>query len=273
MPFRKNKSINKLLVIFLFLLCIIPIQTYAHDLIPQQLKVYLQEHPNATPEEIKQFADQQAPEFSQKYRDGAEIIRIIRDRQTSFFDNMLDFFKLGVGHILSGTDHILFVLSLLLVFISWKDILKLTATFTVAHSITLILAGTGILTLTPRIVEPMIALSIAYVAISTVFFKGTTFIGENNGKIAAVFFFGLFHGLGFAGLLKEIQIPADKFVSSLLSFNLGIEGGQIIIVALAFPFIYFFRNKKYYPFVIKIIAGIIASIAIIWFFQRIFSGV
>lgn len=267
-----NKNIRRVLTVLVIMLFVFPVQTYAHDLIPQQLKVYIQEHPNATPEEIKQFADEQAPEFAQKFRDGAEIVRMARDQKTSFFDNMFDFFKLGINHILSGPDHILFVLSLLLVFATWKDILKLTATFTVAHSITLILAGTGLLTLTPRIVEPMIALSIAYVAISTVFFRGRMFVGENKGKIAAVFFFGLFHGLGFAGLLKEIQVPQDKFASSLLSFNLGIEGGQLIIVSLAFPFIYLFRKKKWYPNIIKVFSLVIAAIATFWFIQRILVG-
>ena len=248
---------------------VFPAESHAHDLIPQELKVYIQEHPNATPEEIKQFADRQAPEFAQKFRNGAEIANMARNEKTSFFDNMFDFFKLGINHILSGPDHILFVLSLLLVFATWRDILKLTATFTVAHSITLILAGAGLLALTPRIVEPMIALSIAYVAISTVFFSGKIFIGENRGKIAAVFFFGLFHGLGFAGLLKEIQVPQDKFSSSLLSFNLGIEGGQLIIISLAFPFIFLFRKKSWYANVVKCIAILIAGVALLWFVQRI----
>lgn len=264
-----KKHILQVLIFLLFVVILFPLETSAHDLIPQQLKVYIQEHPYATPDEIKQFADEQSPEFAQKFRDGAEIVRIARDQKTSFVDNMLDFFKLGINHILSGPDHILFVLSLLLVFKTWKDILKLTATFTVAHSITLILAGTGLLTLTPRIVEPMIALSIAYVAISTVFLRGTLFIGENRGKIAAVFFFGLFHGLGFAGLLKEIQVPQDKFASSLLSFNLGIEGGQLIIVSLAAPLIFFFRKKKWYPRAINVVAIVIASIAVFWFFRRL----
>lgn len=260
-------NISQLVFVLLMFIVIVPSRAFAHDLIPRQLKVYIQEHPNATPEEIKQFADEQSPEFAQKFRDGAEIVRMARDQKTSFLDNMFDFLKLGIKHILSGPDHILFVLSLLLVFATWKDILKLTATFTVAHSITLILAGTGMLTLTPRIVEPMIALSIAYVAISTVFFKNALF--KEKGKIAAVFFFGLFHGLGFAGLLKEIQVPQDKFASSLLSFNLGIEGGQLIIVSLAFPFIFLFRKKKWYPSVIKAVSVIIASIAIFWLFQRL----
>ncbi len=82
---------------------------------------------------------------------------------------MFDFFRVGVSHILNGPDHILFVLSLLLVFVSWKDILRLTGIFTIAHSITLLLAGTGILVLSSSIVEPMIALSIAYVAFTSVF--------------------------------------------------------------------------------------------------------
>ncbi|CAN5155756.1 hypothetical protein BH11PAT3_BH11PAT3_2470 [soil metagenome] len=267
---KYSKVVKASLVVSMFLVMLVPHTSFAHDLIPQQLKTYLDEHPNATPEEIKAFADVQAPEFSQNFRDGAEIVEIVRNQKTSFLDNFFDFIKLGINHILSGPDHILFVLSLLLIFISWKDILKLTTTFTISHSITLILAGTGILTLTPRIVEPIIALSIAYVAITSVFFKGKKFMGENRGKIAAVFFFGLFHGLGFAGLLKEIKIPDDKFVSSLLSFNLGIEGGQITIVLVALPFIYLFRKKTWYPLVIKIFAGIIAGIAIIWFVQRIF---
>lgn len=261
-------KIHHAVFVTLMLVFIFPTRSFAHDLIPQELKVYIQDHPNATPDEIKQFADQQSPEFAQKFRDGAEIVRMARDQNTTFLDNMFDFFKLGIKHILSGPDHVLFVLSLLLVFATWKDILKLTATFTIAHSITLILAGTGLLALTPRIVEPMIALSIAYVAISTVFFGGKVF-GENKGKMTAVFFFGLFHGLGFAGLLKEIQVPQDKFVSSLLSFNLGIEGGQLIIVALAFPFLFFFRHKKWYASVIKVVAVVIASIAMFWFLARL----
>ena len=267
-----NKNFLQTLTVLVILLFTFPIQSYAHDLIPQKLKVYIQEHQNATPEEIKQFADEQTPEFAQKFRDGAEIVNMARNVKTSFFDNMFDFLKLGIIHILSGPDHVLFVLSLLLVFATWRDILKLTATFTVAHSITLILAGTGLLTLTPRIVEPMIALSIAYVAISTVFFSGKMFIGENRGKMAAVFFFGLFHGLGFAGLLKEIQVPQDKFASSLLSFNLGIEAGQLIIISLAFPLIFLFRKKKWYANVIKCIALLIAGVALLWFVQRIVAG-
>lgn len=257
------------LLVLLSVFSALPIFTLAHDLVPAALETYVKDHPNATPEEILQFANEQAPDYVQKFRDGAEIIAIVKNQQTSLLDNGLDFFTIGLRHILSGPDHILFVLSLLLVFLSWKDILKLTTTFTIAHSITLILAGTGLLIISPKIVEPMIALSIAYVAITTVFFPETNWMGDRRGKILAVFFFGLFHGLGFAGLLREIQIPPDKFISSLFAFNVGIEGGQLIIVCCAAPFLFIGRKKHWYPFAIKISAIVIAGIALYWFVERV----
>ena len=243
----------------------------AHEIIPRALQDYVVTHPNATPAEIQEFAASQSPEFAGKYKNGAEILAIIRNDKTSLIDNMYDFFKHWVWHILSWPDHILFVLSLLLVFVSWKEILKLTWVFTLAHSITLILAWTGILVLSSRIVEPMIALSIAYVAFTSVFLRSWWFFWNNTSKIFAIFFFGLFHGLWFAWLLQEINIPQDKFISSLLAFNLGIEGGQLIIVGIAFPFIYFLKDLKIYEILIKIFSTLIIAIALYWFFERIMS--
>lgn len=271
------KNYKKILIQFLVILLVLigfftmVVSLEAHELIPKELQEYVQKNPNATPEQIRKFAVSQTPEFANKFENWAEILKIIRNDQTSLFDNMYDFFRIGVGHILSGPDHILFVLSLLLVFISWKDILKLTGIFTIAHSITLILAGTGILVLSSRIVEPMIALSIAYVALTSVFLKGKLFVWNNRSKMVAIFFFGLFHGLGFAGLLQEINIPKDKFISSLLAFNLGIEWGQLIIVWLAFPIIYLYKNKKWYNQAIQIFSTIIIFIALYWFVERIIN--
>ena len=198
-------------------------------------------------------------------------MRILKNSKTNLFDNAADFFRLGVGHILSGMDHILFVLSMLLVFATITELLQLTSAFTVAHSITLILAGTGILVLSPRISEPLIALSIAVMALASVFLERGMFSDRIRAKLSTVFFFGLFHGLGFAGLLQEISIPDDTFMSSLLAFNVGIEVGQLVIIATALPFIFFFRNARWYPRFIKISAIVISLIAIFWFFQRIFS--
>jgi hypothetical protein len=235
-----------------------PARVLAHDLIPPALVAYVAAHPNATAEEIKDFVDTQDPTYAARFKNGQEILAIVRNQDTNFLDNAYDFLKIGIKHILSGPDHILFVLSLLLVFVSIRDILKLVTFFTIAHSITLILSGFGLLTVSPRISEPLIAFSIAYVAITSVFFA------QNK------YFFGLFHGLGFASLLREIQIPNDKFISSLFAFNVGIEIGQLLIISLAFPFIYYCRTKPWYPMCIKIFAIIIATLGVFWMAQRIF---
>ena len=247
---------------------ICPKRVSAHVLLPQNVVNYIQTHPDATPQEIDTYIQGNSPYLSKKIRSQQDIIQIVHQK-TSFFDNSYDFLKLGIQHILSGPDHILFVLSLLLVFTGIGTIFKFTGTFTVAHSITLILAGSGLLTLSSRLVEPMIALSIAVVALTSVFLRENKYAGTLKAKLGIIFFFGLFHGLGFAGLLKEIQIPPDKFLSSLVSFNIGIELGQLIIVAIALPFIYALRMTKYYPLAIKIISGIIACIALVWMVQRI----
>jgi hydrogenase/urease accessory protein HupE len=256
-------------VVFLFGLGSSPVE--AHELLPKVIVEYISENPDATPEEIKAFASSQDPEVAERFANSSseELLAIIDNPDSTFVDNFWDFSKLGVEHILAGLDHILFVLTLLLVFISIKHVLKLVTTFTVAHSITLILAGTGTVVLSSSIVEPLIALSIAILAIVTVFYSHLKIFAGRYTTVGIVFFFGLFHGLGFAGLLKEIAIPADKYVSSLFAFNVGIEIGQLIIIALALPFILYFKDKSWYPLVIKIIAISISSIALIWFVQRL----
>jgi hypothetical protein len=107
-------------------------------------------------------------------------------------------------------------------------------------------------------------------AITSVFFKHIPIFKGHTNKASTVFFFGLFHGLGFAGLLRDIQVPGDKFISSLLSFNIGIELGQLIILCFLLPFILLFRNALWYPKVIQIIAVSISIIGLFWGFQRIF---
>ena len=234
-------------LILLVSLVLVPHVSYAHDLIPRALQDYIVEHPQATPEEIKAFADSQAPEYAEKFKIGADIIAIAQNQQTSGLDTALDFFRLGVTHILTGPDHVLFILSLLLVFISIPHTLKLITLFTVGHSLTLFLAVTGILTVSPRITEPLIALSIAYVACVSVFFRSSRDTSSKLTMPLSIFFFSLFHGLGFAGLLKEIQVPKEKFGTALLSFNVGIEIGQLIVLLLVVPLIVIFRNKPWLP--------------------------
>ena len=260
-----------LAVIIFIVLFGINIQVKAHELLPQEVIEFLKQNPEATPEEINDFADTQSPEVAQKIRVNSadEIVVLTNKNKGGFFHNAKDFVTLGIKHILSGPDHILFVLSLLLVFISMAEIFRLTATFTIAHSLTLILAGTGALLISSTIVEPVIALSIAVMAILTTFFRHTRFMAHHFAKTALVFFFGLFHGLGFAGLLTEISVPEETFFSSLISFNIGIETGQLIIIALALPIIFYFKRKAWYPTAVKVVAIIISVIAIGWFIERI----
>ncbi len=243
----------------------------AHELVPQALIDYVQAHPNATAEEIRAYAEQKTPAFAERFPNGTKIFDIARNQHSGFVDTMFDFFQLGVQHILTGPDHILFVLSLLLAFVSYKEILKLTGSFTLAHSITLILAGTGTLVLTSRVVEPMIALSIAAVALGTVYLKKTTIALTNKRKLGIVFFFGLFHGLGFAGLLRELGVGAHRFIISLVAFNVGIEVGQIVIIAIALPLILLARRTKYYNLGIKIFGTTIGVIGLLWALERVLS--
>lgn len=245
----------------------------AHELLPKQLLEFTKQHPDASQQEIEDYLNANPTILQGKdahYRE--QIIQTIRHPRNGFFHNGYDFVKLGIEHILSGPDHILFVISLVLVYVSLRHTLRMVSAFTISHSITLILAGTGILTLSSRIVEPMIALSIAYVALGSTIFKNNRWLGlgKSHNKVGAVFAFGLFHGLGFAGLLVDLGIPNNLFISSLLSFNIGIELGQLLILSLVIPLIYLFRHKGWYPKVITIVAILISSLAFFWVGQRLF---
>ncbi len=245
-----------------------PVRAYAHELIPKAIQQFIIDHPNASPEEIQTFAKAETPQFASQFKNIDDLMKIVRNQQTSWWDNAWDFIKLGVKHILGGTDHILFVLSLLLAFNTWKDIFKLTSTFTVAHSITLVLAGLSILTLPSRIVEPTIAFSIAFVALSTVLLQHSKYAQWIHKKLFVVFFFGLFHGLGFAGLLQELRIPSEKFALSLFSFNVGIEIGQLTIVVIAVPLILLAKRYRWFPRA-NTLAGItLGIIGLVWGVQR-----
>lgn len=136
---------------------------------------------------------------------------------------------LGFEHILGGIDHVLFVLALLFGARSVMSVVKVVAAFTVAHSITLVFASLGWVNVPAGIVEPLIALSIAYVAIENLI------RGESRHRLIVVFGFGLMHGLGFAGSLTFTDRLSWHLISSLFAFNIGIELGQVVIVLLASP--------------------------------------
>lgn len=256
-----------LTIFFLVTICV-PIVGIAHEVLPEVYLEFVQGNPNYTDAEFQGFLNTNLElKGDENFMDH---INAVRKTPASWLHNVRDFVRLGIIHILEGTDHVLFVLSLLLIYTTFRREALLLTVFTLAHSISLIIAGSGLLTLSSRIVEPVVALSITYMAITSVFLNKYKAFKTHGNKIFTVFIFGLFHGLGFAQLLQNIQVPEDRFISSLLSFNIGIELGQFAIVAVLLPFIYTFRRKKWYPKAIKVIAIVISVIGLFWGFQRIF---
>lgn len=142
------------------------------------------------------------------------------------------FFLLGIEHILTGYDHLLFVLALLLAGGGLKEALKVITSFTVAHSVTLALAALDVVNITPRLIEPAIAASIAFVGLENLLRKSPP-----RRRWILTGFFGLVHGFGFAGALRESGLGADgaSIALPLFQFNLGVEAGQLAVAALAYP--------------------------------------
>lgn len=160
--------------------------------------------------------------------------------QTQTSSTFSDFFKLGIEHILTGYDHLLFLFALLAVTHKVGPALKIITFFTLAHSITLAAAGLNLLDIPSSIVEPLIAATIIYVGIENII-RGD----HPKGRHWLTFGFGLIHGFGFAGVLREMDISSGDtgILFPLLSFNLGIETGQICIAALVLPMIWWLNNK------------------------------
>jgi hypothetical protein len=183
-------------------------------------------------------------------------------------DVSLIYLKLGYTHIIPlGIDHILFVLSIFFLNPKLKPVIWQATAFTVAHSITLGLAMYGLIKPPSYIIEPVIALSIFFVAIENVITDKL-----KPSRVLIVFGFGLIHGMGFASALTELGLPRNQFFTSLITFNLGVELGQLTIILLAWLLIgKWFGAKPWYRKRIVIpISLIIAAIAFYWTIQRIF---
>ena len=178
------------------------------------------------------------------------------------------FVKAGFEHIIpQGLDHILFVLGLFFSCITFRSLLWQVTAFTVAHSITLVLAAQGLVQLRGDIVEIIIALSIVWIAIENCLYKETS-----KWRYLVVFSFGLLHGLGFAALLTQYGLPKENFISLLLAFNIGVEFGQLAVLVIAFLLIKLVLRKNWYSNQIKIPASIIiALVGLFWFVERVFQ--
>jgi hypothetical protein len=178
---------------------------------------------------------------------------------------------LGFTHIVPhGFDHILFVFGIFLLSSRWRSVLAQVSTFTIAHSITLALTMYGVVSLPAKVVEPMIALSIAYVAIENLVVHEV-----KPWRLALVFSFGLLHGMGFAGVLRDLGLPRPQFLTALISFNAGVEAGQLSVIALAFAAVVYWQQTRnavaYRRVVVQPTSIAIALVGLFWTVQRVIS--
>ena len=186
--------------------------------------------------------------------------------QQSKWDTFVNYIKVGFVHIIpKGLDHILFVVGLFLLSAQLRPLLIQITTFTLAHSVTLALGIYGVVNVSASIVEPLIAASIVYVCIENIYSNTLS-----RWRPLVIFAFGLLHGLGFASVLGEIGLGSGSFITGLIAFNIGVELGQLAVIAACFLIVgFWFRDKPWYRKVITIPASIIiALIAIYWVLER-----
>ena len=180
-------------------------------------------------------------------------------------EQCLAFIRLGIGHIFLGYDHVVFLVALIVVGGRLAQLVKIVTAFTVAHSLTLVLATLQIVTLPARLVEGTIALTIAYVAFDNFFVAGTAH------RPLLTFCFGLVHGFGFAHALQEMDLPRSELVPTLVSFNLGVEVGQLAILALLFPVTLWLARQRFSQLVVATTSGAAFLCGVGWFVQRVFD--
>ncbi len=189
-----------------------------------------------------------------------------------WIDNLLTFIELGFRHILPlGLDHVLFITAMYLASTSWRSLLLQVTAFTLAHTVSLALAVNGVIEPPPGVVEPLIAASIVVVAVAAILRKVRT-----PWKTSIVLGFGLLHGLGFAGVIRGYLEGAD-FVTGLIGFNLGVELGQLVVIAIVGVLTIILRialttigqGQKLRAYATVPAAGLIAAVGALMFFSRL----
>jgi hydrogenase/urease accessory protein HupE len=180
--------------------------------------------------------------------------------------SVVTFVRMGVEHILTGYDHLVFLFGLVLVGGRVRSLLGAVTAFTVAHSITLALAALGIWAPSPRIVEPAIALSIVWVGVENFFVESA------RGRWRITFPFGLVHGFGFAGALREIDLPRPRIPVALVSFNVGVELGQLAVMAVVVPLILVLRKRGWLGARgTRAMSALVVVLGAVWFVLRVFA--
>ncbi len=198
---------------------------------------------------------------------GSGPIPVAGGGQLGAWETLTRYTVVGFEHIVpKGLDHILFVLAVFFLSPTLSPLLWQVSAFTLAHTVTLAAGVTGLVSVPGEIVEPVIAASIVFVAV-----ENTLSSGLSRWRPIVVFVFGLLHGLGFASVLQEFGLPADRLVPALVGFNVGVELGQLAVIACAFALLgYWFRGKTWYRPVISIPGSLmIALVGAYWFVERV----
>ncbi len=178
------------------------------------------------------------------------------------------YFKLGFEHIIpQGLDHVLFIIGLCLIHTKIKPIIYQATAFTIAHTVALALSMKGVIVAPAPVVEPIIALSIVFIALENLIVSKA-----KPWRLLLVFLFGLVHGMGFASALNEIGLPPGSFASSIIFFNLGVEVCQVLVIAAIFSLLILpFKNREWYRFrIVYPISIMIALVSSYWTVMRVF---
>jgi hypothetical protein len=214
------------------------------------------------------------------------------ERAQSATPGVLAMVRLGIAHILTGYDHLVFLACLLVPGGTWRSRVAIVSAFTVAHSLTLILGAMGLVALPARFVEPAIAVSLAYVAIENLLALGTArsesgpyqtvrsrrtcpTVSDRPGdrlsptRWPTAFLFGLVHGLGFAGMLDVLDLPLRQWLAAVLAFNVGVEVGQLAVVGVALPLIVFLARSRWHRPVVQSTSVVVLGLAVVWFVERL----
>jgi hypothetical protein len=226
------------------------------------------------------FPDEESFKFDLSFIDGKPIVqneveqksgsiveKSSEERKEDARSTFYSFTRQGFVHVLPlGLDHILFVLGLFFLSRKWKPILYQVSVFTIAHTITLGLATLELISAPSHVVEPIIAASIAVVALENIFFPN-----YRHSRLFIVFFFGLIHGLGFAGALSAFDLDPTSLVIGLLGFNVGVEFGQLAVIAIVFALTFWLKDEtKYRKLAVVPCSTLIALMGIYWTIERIF---
>jgi len=197
----------------------------------------------------------------------SDLIHFTDTVQVSAWRVIANYIVVGFEHILpKGLDHILFVIGLFLLTTRWRVLAIQVTTFTLAHSITLALGVSKVLVIAPEIVEPLIALSIVFVCVENLFASNLS-----RWRVVMVFLFGLLHGLGFASVLEAVGLDSSNFVIALLGFNVGVELGQLFVVAICMLLvgIWFGKHAHYAKWFSKPASVVVGLVGLYWFAERI----